>query len=129
MLTLQVLPTRTFIVKLSVCSLIGPDRTSKETICSRAGGEMSAIGAVFKLLLVGQPFGVADVAAVPTAARTANASAVTVAITRGLASTACRNRGYQVSRSTVSPDSQLTRPLALRRSPSEASRAGKTQAR
>src|SRR4029453_10391971 len=100
---LQVLPTRTFIVKLSVPALIGPDSTSNATICSRAGGVRLAIGAGFVLLSVGQPFGEADVAAMPTAARAANASAVTVATTRGLAVTACRNRGYQVNRSTASP--------------------------
>src|SRR4029453_6610254 len=100
---LQVLPTRTFSVKLSVPLLIGPDGTSNATICSRAGGEKSAIGAGFVLLLVGHPFGVADGAPTPTAATTASASAVTAATTRGLAITACRNRGYQVNRSTVSP--------------------------
>jgi hypothetical protein len=57
MLTLQVLPTRTLSVKLSVCSLIGPESTSNATICGRAGGARSAIGAVFTLLLVGQPLG------------------------------------------------------------------------
>ena len=40
-----------------VCSLIGPDSTSNATIWVRAGGARSAIGAVFALLLVGQPFG------------------------------------------------------------------------
>jgi hypothetical protein len=62
MLTLQVLPTRTFIVKLFVCALIDPESTSIETSCSRAGGAMSAIAAVFALLLVGQPFGPGAVA-------------------------------------------------------------------
>jgi hypothetical protein len=104
MSTLQVLPTRTFIVKLSVCLLIGPDSTSNATICSRAGGASSAIGAGFALLLVGQPFGPgAAVAAIPTAARAASASAVTAATTRGLAITPCRNRRYHLNRSTVSP--------------------------
>src|SRR4051812_42698185 len=69
MLTLQVLPTRTFIVKLFVCLLIGPESTSKERICSRAGGERLAIGAVFRLLSAGQPLfdtGVAATTAVGT---------------------------------------------------------------
>jgi hypothetical protein len=100
---LQVLPTRTFSVKLSVPLLIGPDSTSNATICSRAGGEKSATGWGFVLLSVGQPFGEADVAAIPTATTTASASAVTAATTRGLAITACRNREYQVNRSTLSP--------------------------
>src|SRR5512132_490300 len=99
MLTLQVLPTRALSVKLFVCSLIGPDSTSNATICSRAGGERSAIGAVFALLLVGQPFGVADVAAMPSAATTASASAATAAIRRRLAIPACRKRGCQGNRS------------------------------
>ena len=69
MLTLQVLPTRTFIVKLVVCLLIGPESTSNATICSRAGGERFAIGAVFALLSAGQPLfdtGVAGTTAVGT---------------------------------------------------------------
>src|SRR5262245_58777711 len=111
MLTLQVLPTRTFSVKLLACALIGPDRTSNATICSRAGGEKSAMGAVFALLLVGQPFGVADVAAMPTAARTASASVVTAAITRRLAFPPCRNRGYQEICSMVSSSVDWARAL------------------
>src|SRR4051812_28829849 len=116
MLTLQVLPTVTFSVKVSVCSLIGPESTLNPTICVRAGGVRSAIGAGFKLLLAGQPFGVADVAAMPTAATAASASTVTAAIT------AYRSCGYQGNRSTVSPLRQLTRAtLTLRRSISKAS--------
>jgi hypothetical protein len=87
-----------------VLSLIGPDNTSNAAIWSRAGGAMSAIAAVFALLLVGQPFGPgADVAAMPTAATTASVSAVTAAITRRLAIPACRNRGYQETRSIAPP--------------------------
>src|SRR4051794_12671993 len=97
MSTVQVLPTRTFSVKVCVCSLIGPDSTSNALICSRAGGDSSAIGATFKLLLVGQPFGVADVAAMPTAATAASAITVTAAIK------AYRNRGYHEKCSTASP--------------------------
>src|SRR5262245_10054957 len=99
MLTLQVLPMRTFSVKLFVSTSIGPDSTSNATIWSRAGGERSAIGAVFALLLVGQPFGVADVAAMPTAVTTASVSAVMAAITRRGENRACRRRGCQDSRS------------------------------
>src|SRR5262245_2362192 len=95
MLTLQVLPTRTFSVKLFVCSLIGPDSRSNAAIWSRAGGVISAIGAVFALLFAGQPFGVADVAAIATAAATASESTLTAATTRRLAVPAVRNRGYQ----------------------------------
>src|SRR5262245_58915711 len=96
MFTLQVLPMRTFSVKLSVCSSIGSDSTSNAEIWSRAGGAMSAIGAVFALLLVGQPFGPgADVAAMLTAATTASDNTVTAATTRRVAIRACRNRGCQ----------------------------------
>src|SRR5262245_22175780 len=102
MSTLHVLPTRTFMVKVVDCSLIGPDKTSKATIWSRAGGVISAIGAVFRLLLVGQPFGVADVAAMPTAATTASVSAAAPPITSRRALPACRNRGYREGRSMVS---------------------------
>jgi hypothetical protein len=98
MLTLQVLPTRTFSVKLSVRSLIEPDRTSNAAIWSRAGGAISEIGAVFALLFVGQPLGpgalllrVPFVAATPAAVRTASAKAVTTAMIRGLDTEACRN--------------------------------------
>src|SRR3954452_2712339 len=69
MLTLHVLPTRTFIVKLFVFLLIGPESTSKATICSRAGGERLPIGAVLALLSAGQPLfdiGVAGTTAVGT---------------------------------------------------------------
>src|SRR6476619_1359411 len=55
MFTPQVLPARTFRVKLFVFLLIGPESTSKETICSRAGGARFAIGAVLALLSAGQP--------------------------------------------------------------------------
>src|SRR4249920_3482759 len=104
MLTLQVLPTRTFSVKVCVCSLIGPDSTSNASIWVRAGGARSAIGAVFRLLLVGQPLGPgASVAATPATASTVSASAVTVAIRRCLAVAACRNRAVQGSRSMVYP--------------------------
>src|SRR3954451_915007 len=98
MLTLQVLPTRTFRVKLSVCLLMGADSTSNAAIWSRAGGARSAIGAVFALLLLGQPLGpgalpprVPLVAATAAAARTASAKALTTTtIARGLKTTACR---------------------------------------
>src|SRR5437899_3032859 len=120
MLTLQVLPTRTFRVKLSVCLLTGPDSTSNATIWSRAGGERSAIGAVFTLLLVGQPLGpgalpprVPFVAATAAAARTASANAVTTAITRGLETKACRNFECQGNRAMVS--SSVDWALTLRR--------------
>src|SRR5262245_9044953 len=96
MLTLQVLPTRTFSVKLFVCSSTGPESTSNAAIWSRAGGPMAASGAVFAFLLVGQPFGPgAAVAAMPTAATTASVSAMTTAITTRPAKPAFRNRGYQ----------------------------------
>src|SRR6476619_3716476 len=111
---LQVLPTRTLRVKVCVCSLIGPDSTSNASICVRAGGARSAIGAVFRLLLVGQPFGPgADVAAIVTAAKTASVSAQAAVTATGLAIRAGRNRGCQGSRSMVPP--QLTRPLSQTR--------------
>src|SRR6476620_1419106 len=69
MLTPQVLPARTFNVKLLVFLLIAPESTSKETICSRAGGDSCAIAAVLALLSAGQPLlatGAAATAAVGT---------------------------------------------------------------
>src|SRR4051794_2547019 len=109
MLTLQVLPTRTFRVKLLVPSLIGPDSTSNAAIWRRAGGLMSAIGAVFALLLVGQPFGsdaaalpVPFVAASPAAATTARTSTATAPITRGLQIEACRDIGLPGNRAIAS---------------------------
>src|SRR4051812_29061140 len=103
---------RTFIVKLLVCSLTGPDSTSNASIWSRAGGATSAIAAVFALLLVGQPLGPGAsgaapldrpfVAAMPAAARTASATAVTAAMTSGLVTT-CRNREGQRSRFMCTP--------------------------
>src|SRR5687768_16542379 len=99
---LQVLPTRTLSVKVSVRSLTGPDTTSNETIWVRAGGAMLAIWVGFVLLSAGQPFGwVANVAAMPTAATAASVSAMP-AITSGLAITVWRNRGCQGNRSMVS---------------------------
>ena len=107
-------------MKLSVCSLIDPDNTSNATICRRAGGARSAIGAVFALLLVGQPFGPGAVplrgpfvAATPAAARTASASTVTTEIIRGLGVETCRNVGCQGNRSMVS--SSVDWALTLRR--------------
>src|SRR4051794_40547028 len=111
MSTLQVLPTRTFSVKVSVCSLIGPDSTSNETICSRAGGVRSAIGAVFKLLLLGQPLGPAaavpdapSVAARAPATRLTSETAATTAITSGREAKPCRDIGCQGNRS-IAPSS------------------------
>src|SRR3954454_5034100 len=69
MSTPQVLPMRTCSEKLCVCLLIAPVVTLKSLIWSRAGGESSAIGAVFALLLAGQPLfdtGVAGMTAVGT---------------------------------------------------------------
>src|SRR4029079_5895541 len=112
---LQVLPTRTFSVNVCVCALIGPDSTSNASIWVRAGGARSAIGATFKLLLVGQPFGPgANVAAIPTAATTASISAAAPAITTRLAVPARRNRGCQENRSMV-PSSVVGSPLCALR--------------
>src|SRR6476661_5048683 len=109
MLTLQVLPTRTFSVKVWVRALIGPESTSNATICVRAGGARSAIGAVFRLLLVGQPLGPGAasprgpfVAAIAAAASTASASAVPTTITTALVVVVCRKFGYKRNRSMVS---------------------------
>src|SRR4051812_46588110 len=96
MFTLQVLPIRTFSVKLSVASLTAPDSTSNETTWRRAGGARSAIAAVFALLFVGQPCGpgalarrVPVVAAMPAATRTASARTVIAPITKRR----CEERG------------------------------------
>src|SRR3954469_7672689 len=107
MLTPQVLPMRTFSVKVLVWLLTAPDSTSKSAICVRAGGARSAIGAVFKLLFVGQPFGpgaaapcVRFVAAIPAAAST---SAAAVTISNGLTIVACQIRECQGNRSILNP--------------------------
>src|SRR6476469_1912523 len=119
MLTLQVLPTRTFRVKVCVCLLIGPDNTSNAAICVRAGGARSAIGAVFRLLFVGQPFGpgaaaprVPFVAAIAAAATSASASAVTNAITKGAGAKTCLTFGCLGKRSMISSSDDWA--LALR---------------
>src|SRR6185436_2497945 len=109
-------------VKVCVCSLIGPDSTSNASIWVRAGGARSAIGAVFKLLLVGQPLGPgADVAAIPTAATITSVSAVTAAIRRRLAFAAWRKRRGRGNRSMVYL-LRMTGPLALRHSGRDASK-------
>src|SRR3954447_4740934 len=115
MLTLQVLPTRTFSVKLAVFSFTEPDNTSNAAIWSRAGGARFAIGAVLTLLSVGQPFGpgaalpwVPSVAAIAMAATITSPSAATEPTTRDLTIGACR-REYQGNRSIPNP---LSRRLA-----------------
>src|SRR6476646_9933679 len=109
MLTLQVLPTLTFSVKVCVCVLIGPDNTSNAAICVRAGGARSAIGAVFRLLFVGQPFGpgaavprVPFVAAIAAAATSASASTVAKAIANGAGAKMCRTFRCLGTRSMIS---------------------------
>ena len=64
-------------------------------------GKGAEIGAAFVLLSVGQPFGVADVAAMPSAATTASASAAIAGIARRRAIVAYRNCGLG-TRSMVS---------------------------
>src|SRR4051794_28171379 len=80
---------------------------------------MSAIGAVFALLFVGQPFGsdaaalpVPFVAASPAAATTARTSTATAPITRGLQSEACRDIGLPGNRSIASSHIHWLWPLA-----------------
>src|SRR4029079_5945462 len=117
MSTPQVLPTRTFIVKVCVPALIGPDSTSNASIWVRAGGARSAIGAVFKLLLVGQPFGPgANVAAIPAAATATSVSEATAAMTLRLVLPARRDRRSQGTCSMTSSSVVGSPPCAFRRS-------------